>query len=196
MRYELIIYVFSLGALAVLFLAMLMVQGFAVEHRITTKIERLGRFVRQTGAGDRVSIPFYDRIINGVDPRLEQLNFDIEGRTKDDVFVPIAVVLQYYFLANTFYKELDKYKLRNANEQIMSFVFDVVCIEVSKIKYDNLSEKNYTVANTVNTELARVTKGFGYGILKSLDIHIVPAHNAKFSTIDIKPQPTRGEGRE
>ncbi len=185
-----------MGALAVSFLAMFIVRGFAVENRITTKIERLGRFVRQTGVGDRVRIPFYDRIINGVDPRLEQLNFDIDSRTKDNVFVPIAVVLQYYFLPDTSYSTLYKYKLGNANDQITSFVFDVVRIEVSKIKYDNLSEKKKTVAKTATSELSRVTEGFGYGILKSLDIHIVPAYNTKFSTIDIKPKPTRGDGRE
>jgi len=195
-RYEITIIVFGLGALAVAFFATFIVRLVAVEHPITTNIERLGRFVRQTGVNERVRIPFYHRIIAGVDPRLEQLNFAIEGRTKDDVFVPIAIALQYYFLADTSYNALYKYKLGNANEQITSFVFDVVCIEVSKIKYDDLSENKHTVANTVTSELARVIKGFGYGILKSLDIHIVPAYNSKFSMIDIKPKPSRGDGRE
>jgi len=182
MEAHLFTYVFGAGVLAFA-LFTIFEAFFTVQQRTVVIVQRLGKFVREAGAGIRVKIPFIDRVVGRVNLRVQQLDVEIETKTEDNVFVRMVVAVQYYVLPEKVYDAF--YKLDNANRQITSFVFDVVRAQVPKIKLDDVFEKKDDIANIVKSELAQVMEGFGYGILKALVTDIDPDAKVKESMNEI-----------
>jgi len=170
--------IFALAVFTVLGAAL-----FTVEQRTTAIVQRLGKFLRQAGPGFHFKIPFVDRVVGRVNLRVQQLDVEIETKTEDNVFVRMVVAVQYFVLPEKIYDAF--YKLENANRQITSFVFDVVRAQVPKIKLDDVFEKKDDIANIVESELAQVMEGFGYGILKALVTDIDPDAKVKMSMNEI-----------
>jgi regulator of protease activity HflC (stomatin/prohibitin superfamily) len=174
---------FVLGAIGFAVIAVIVAAVFTVEQRSTAIVQRFGKYVREAGPGIRVKIPFIDRVAGRVNLRVQQLDVEIETKTEDNVFVRMVVAVQFYVLPEKVYDAF--YKLENANRQITSFVFDVVRAQVPKIKLDDVFEKKDDIANIVESELAQVMEGFGYGILKALVTDIDPDANVKVSMNEI-----------
>ncbi len=171
------------GVFVLALIMMLRSSFFTVEQRTAAIVQRFGKFLRETGPGFRVKIPFIDTVAGRVNLRVQQLDVEIETKTEDNVFVRMVVAVQYFVLPDKIYDAF--YKLENANRQITSFVFDVVRAQVPKIKLDDVFEKKDDIANIVKSELAQVMEGFGYGILKALVTDIDPDANVKVSMNEI-----------
>lgn len=163
------------GVLA--FVGLVWTAFFTVEQRTVAIVQRLGRFLRESGPGLHIKVPLIDRVIGRVNLRVQQLDVRIETKTEDNVFVQMVVAVQYFVLPEKVYDAF--YKLDDANRQITSFVFDVVRARVPKIKLDDVFEKKDEIADIVKTELAVVMDGFGYGILKALVTDIEPDARVK-----------------
>ncbi len=156
---------------------------FTVNQQTVAVVQRLGKFLRETGPGLHVKIPFVDRVVERVNLRVQQLDVKIETKTEDNVFVQMVVAVQYFVLPEKVYDAF--YKLDDANRQITSFVFDVVRAQVPKIKLDDVFAKKDDIANIVKSELAQVMDGFGYGIMKALVTDIDPDARVKESMNEI-----------
>lgn len=178
-----VILLFVAGALGLAVLAMLGSALFTVEQRTTAIVQRFGKFLREAGPGIRVKVPCIDRVVGRVNLRVQQLDVEIDTKTEDNVFVRMVVAVQYFVLPEKAYDAF--YKLEDANRQITSFVFDVVRAQVPKIKLDDVFEKKDDIANIVESELAQVMEGFGYGILKALVTDIDPDAKVKESMNEI-----------
>ena len=179
-------FLFGLSLLLIAVTAMVTVVStafFTVQQRSTAIVQRLGKFVREAGPGFRFKIPFIDRVVGRVNLRVQQLDVEIETKTKDNVFVRMVVAVQYYVLPDKVYDAF--YQLDDASRQITSFVFDVVRAQVPTIKLDDVFEKKDDIANIVKSELAQVMEGFGYGILKALVTDIDPDARVKESMNEI-----------
>jgi len=183
MEIGLLTYIFGAGALTVATIVVFRTTLFTVQQRTTAIVQRLGKFLREAGPGIHVKIPFLDRVVGRVNLRVQQLDVEIETKTEDNVFVRMVVAVQFYALPEKVYDAF--YKLENANRQITSFVFDVVRAQVPKIKLDDVFEKKDDIANIVESELAQVMEGFGYGILKALVTDIDPDAKVKESMNEI-----------
>ncbi len=177
MPFDSMLIILTLGVLVIGAITVLRATLFTVEQRTTAIVQRFGRFVREVGPGIRARIPFVDRVVGRVNLRVQQLDVEIETKTEDNVFVRMVVAVQYYVLPEKVYDAF--YKLEDANRQITSFVFDVVRAQVPKIKLDDVFEKKDDIANIVESELAQVMEGFGYGILKALVTDIDPDPKVK-----------------
>jgi regulator of protease activity HflC (stomatin/prohibitin superfamily) len=177
MPFDSMLNILTLGVLVIGAITVLRATLFTVEQRTTAIVQRFGRFVREVGPGIRARIPFVDRVVGRVNLRVQQLDVEIETKTEDNVFVRMVVAVQYYVLPEKVYDAF--YKLEDANRQITSFVFDVVRAQVPKIKLDDVFEKKDDIANIVESELAQVMEGFGYGILKALVTDIDPDPKVK-----------------
>ena len=173
----------TVGVLGFAAFSLFVAAFFTVEQRTVAIVQRLGKFVRETGPGIQVKIPFIDKVVGRVNLRVQQLDVEIETKTEDNVFVRMVVAVQYYVLPDKVYDAF--YKLDDANRQITSFVFDVVRAQVPKIKLDDVFEKKDDIANIVMSELAQVMEGFGYGILKALVTDIDPDAKVKASMNEI-----------
>jgi regulator of protease activity HflC (stomatin/prohibitin superfamily) len=173
----------ALGVVAFLGLIALFSTFFTIQQRTSGIVQRLGRFVREAKPGLNVKIPFIDSVAGRVNLRVQQLNVKIETKTEDNVFVQMVVAVQYFVLPDKVYDAF--YKLADTEQQITSYVFDVVRAQVPKIKLDDVFAKKDEIADIVKSELAEVMSDFGYGILKALVTDIDPDANVKQSMNEI-----------
>jgi regulator of protease activity HflC (stomatin/prohibitin superfamily) len=156
---------------------------FTVHQQTNVVIELFGKFQRVAGPGLNLKIPFFERIAGKMNLRVQQLDVDIETKTKDNVFVQTVVSIQYMVVPNKVYDAF--YQLSDAQMQIRSFVFDVVRAEVPKIILDDVFERKDDIANAVKQELSEVMNQFGYVIVKALVTDINPDSKVKASMNEI-----------
>jgi regulator of protease activity HflC (stomatin/prohibitin superfamily) len=105
------------------------------------------------------------------------LDVIVETKTKDDVFVKLKVSVQYKILSDNVYDAF--YKLDFPQDQITSYVFDVVRAVVPKMRLDDVFEKKDEIANAVKGELNDAMINYGYDIIKALVTDIDPDSEVK-----------------
>lgn len=145
---------------------------FIVKQQTAVIIERFGRFQSIRGSGLRFKIPLIDRIAGRVNLKIQQLDVLVETKTKDDVFVRLKISVQFQVIKTKVYEAF--YKLENSNDQITSYVFDVVRAEVPKMKLDDVFERKDDIAIAVKRELNESMLDYGYDIIKTLVTDIDP----------------------
>jgi len=162
----------------------MIIDGFFIVRQQTVAIvERFGRFKTVAGAGLNLKMPFVDRVVGKPSLRIQQLDVEIETKTKDNVFIRCIVSVQYCILAD---KVTDAfYKLQNPQEQITAYVFDTVRARVPSIILDDVFEKKDDIAMAVKQELDTVMDDFGYEIIKTLVTDIDPDAKVKSSMNEI-----------
>ena len=162
---------------------MLFFTFFTVDQQTIAVVERFGRFSRIAEPGLNTKIPFIEQISGTISLRLRQLEVEIETKTNDDVFVKILTCVQFRVLPEKTYEAF--YTLDNPEQQIQSFVFDVVRAHVPKIKLDDVFAKKDEIANSVSIELKEVMNAFGYNIIKTLVTDINPDPKVKAAMNEI-----------
>ena len=163
------------------FLAFVLLFGifFIVKQQSAAIVERFGRFIGVRHSGLQLKIPIIDRIAGRLSLRIQQLDVVVETKTKDDVFVKIKVSVQYKVIKDKVYEAF--YKLDFPQDQITSYVFDVVRAEVPKMILDDVFEKKDDVAIAVKTELNDAMVNYGFDIIKTLVTDIDPDAQVKDS---------------
>jgi regulator of protease activity HflC (stomatin/prohibitin superfamily) len=164
--------------------AVLLLTGlFQVKQQSVAIVERFGRFHKASKAGLNFKIPLIDIIAGRVNLRVQQLDVQVETKTKDNVFVFVIVSVQYFVPAD---KASDAfYKLQNPQEQITAYVFDTVRARVPGVNLDELFEMKDDIATAVKAELDTVMDDFGYAIVKALVTDINPDEKVKASMNEI-----------
>lgn len=150
---------------------------FVVKQQTAAIVERFGRFLSIRQSGLHFKIPFIDRISGRISLRILQLDVIVETKTKDDVFVKLKVSVQYKVVQEKVYDAF--YKLDYPQDQITSYVFDVVRAVVPKMKLDDVFEKKDEIANAVKGELNDAMINYGYDIIKALVTDIDPDAEVK-----------------
>ena len=152
---------------------------FIVRQQSAAVVERFGRFVGVRHSGLQIKIPIVDRVSGRVSLRVQQLDVVVETKTKDDVFVKIKVSVQYKVIKDKVFDAF--YKLDFPQDQITSYVFDVVRAEVPKMILDDVFEKKDDVAIAVKSELNDSMLNYGFDIIKTLVTDIDPDAQVKDS---------------
>ena len=150
---------------------------FIVKQQTSAIVERFGKFLFIRKSGLHIKIPLIDRIAGRISLKILQLDVIVETKTKDDVFVKLKVSVQYKVIEDKVYDAF--YKLESPQDQITSYVFDVIRAEVPKMKLDDVFEKKDDVANAVKRELNDAMKNYGYDIIKALVTDIDPDSQVK-----------------
>ena len=164
--------------LFILFSLLLILSGvFVVKQQTAGIIERFGRFTSIRQSGLHYRIPLIDKIAGRLSLRILQLDVIVETKTKDDVFVKLKVSVQYKVVKDKVYDAF--YKLDYPQDQITSYVFDVVRAVVPKMKLDDVFEKKDEIANAVKGELNDAMINYGYDIIKALVTDIDPDTEVK-----------------
>ncbi len=162
----------------ILIIVLLVFSGiFVVKQQTSAIIERFGRFTSIRQSGLHFRIPIIDRIAGRISLRILQLDVIVETKTKDDVFVKLKVSVQYKVVREKVYDAF--YKLDYPQDQITSYVFDVVRAVVPKMKLDDVFEKKDDIANAVKGELNDAMINYGYDIIKALVTDIDPDPEVK-----------------
>ena len=150
---------------------------FVVKQQTTAVVERFGKFIAVRQPGLHLKIPLIDRISGRISLRVLQLDVIVETKTKDDVFVKLKVSVQYRVVPEKVYEAF--YKLDFPQDQITSYVFDVVRAVVPKMKLDDVFEKKDEIAIAVKGELNDAMINYGYDIIKTLVTDIDPDSEVK-----------------
>lgn len=145
---------------------------FTVRQQSAAIVQRFGKFQSVRDAGIQLRIPFVDQIAGRINLRIQQLDVNVETKTKDDVFVRLKVSVQYLVLKEKIYDAF--YRLEDPHQQITSYVFDTVRAEVPKLKLDDVFEKKDDIAIAIRRELEQSMNEYGYGIIKALVTDIDP----------------------
>tara|TARA_B100001109_G_scaffold100341_1_gene81844 strand:+ start:1394 stop:2275 length:882 start_codon:yes stop_codon:yes gene_type:complete len=148
-----------------------------VKQQTAAIIERFGKFQSIRHSGLQIKIPIIDRIIGRISLRVLQLDVTVETKTSDNVFVKLKVSVQYKVIKDKVYEAF--YKLDFPQDQITSYVFDVVRAVVPKMKLDDVFEKKDEIANSVKGELNDAMTNYGYDIIRALVTDIDPDTEVK-----------------
>ncbi len=152
---------------------------FIVKQQSAAVVERFGKYVSTRHSGLQLKIPVIDRVSGRLSLRIQQLDVVIETKTKDDVFVKVKVSVQYKVIKDKVYDAF--YKLDFPEDQITSYVFDVVRAEVPKMILDDVFEKKDDIAIAVKAELNDAMLDYGFDIIKTLVTDIDPDQQVKES---------------
>ena len=163
--------------LSVLVVLIILSGLFVVKQQTTAVVERFGKFIAVRQPGLHIKIPLIDRISGRISLRVLQLDVIVETKTKDDVFVKLKVSVQYRVVPEKVYEAF--YKLDFPQDQITSYVFDVVRAVVPKMKLDDVFEKKDEIAIAVKGELNDAMINYGYDIIKTLVTDIDPDSEVK-----------------
>ena len=160
------------------FTVLIILSGvFIVKQQTSALVERFGKFLAVRRPGIHIKIPFVDKISGRLSLRILQLDVIVETKTKDDVFVKLKVSVQYKVIEDKVFDAF--YKLDFPQDQITSYVFDVVRAEVPKMILDDVFEKKDEIANAVKSELNEAMSSYGYNIIKTLVTDIDPDAEVK-----------------
>lgn len=167
------------GITAVIALVLILKTFVIVTEQTAVIIERFGKFNRIANSGIGMIIPFIDKKAATVNLRVQQLDVEIETKTKDDVFVHLQVSVQYK-ISRTSIKEA-YYSLDNARNQIASYIFDDVRAEVPKLELDDVFAKKEDIAIAVQQNISESMQEYGFVIIKALVTDINPDAKVKES---------------
>lgn len=172
----LVIVVVALVGLAIL--AALLFGGlrtslmFTVHTQENVIVERFGKFRRVARPGLNFKAPFIDNITRPISLRIQQLEVNIESKTKDNVFVTVPVAVQYVIKEE---QVVDAYyRLSNPEAQIRSYVFDTVRSALSGLELDAAFESKDDIARSVEQTLSARMQEFGFNIVNTLVQDISP----------------------
>ena len=166
-----------LGVIIFFGLIVLFASFFTVNQATAAIVERLGKFLVVRQSGLHLKIPFIDKVAKRMNLRIQQLDVIIDTKTLDNVFVRMKVSVQYQVI---FSQVADSfYRLENPENQITSYVFDVVRAEVPKLKLDDVFVRKDDVAIAVKSELQEAMQSYGYDIIKALVTDIDPDEQVK-----------------
>ena len=152
---------------------------FIVKQQSAAIVERFGKFISVRQSGLQIKIPIVDRVAGRLSLRVQQLDVVVETKTKDDVFVKVKVSVQFKVIKDKVYDAF--YKLDFPQDQITSYVFDVVRAEVPKMILDDVFEKKDDIAIAVKSELNDAMINYGFDIIKTLVTDIDPDAQVKES---------------
>ena len=162
----------------IIFILFIIISGlFIVKQQTAVIIERFGKYHSTRHAGLQIKIPLVDRIAARLSLKIQQLDVVVETKTKDDVFVHLKISVQYQIKRDKVYDAF--YKLQNPNEQLTSYIFDLVRAEVPKMILDDVFEKKDDIAQAIQRDLKEAMLNYGYDIVKALVTDIDPDASVK-----------------
>lgn len=171
-------------AIVALFVLLLIAGSFfTVPTSEAAVLQRFGKFLCVSNAGLNFKLPILDTIAARINMRVQQLDMEIETKTKDNVFVRIPVSIQYLVMPDKVYEAY--YKLNDPTQQIQSFVFNVILGHVPKMNLDEAFLQQADIAMAVKSELDTIMAEFGYSITKALVTDIKPDDKVKAAMNDI-----------
>ena len=134
---------------------------FTVKTQENVIVERFGKFKKVAKPGLNTKVPFIETTSRPISLRVQQLEVNIESKTKDNVFVTVPVAVQYVVeednVADAYYK------LANSEEQIRSYVFDTVRSALSGLTLDTAFESKDDIAENVEGRLSESMKRYEIG---------------------------------
>lgn len=155
---------------------------FTVKQATAAIVERFGKFDRIAGPGLHFKLPV-ESVTARVSLRVQQLSVNVETKTADDVFVRVAVAVQYFVMPDKVKEAF--YLLQNPAIQIEAYVYDEVRATVPRMPLDEVFQNKDKIAVAVSDGLSEVMSQYGYSIVKALVNDIDPDAKVKVAMNEI-----------
>lgn len=149
---------------------------FFVREKTNVVLERFGKYKEIRKPGLNFKVPIIDRV-TAVNLKTQQLDVNVNSKTKDNVFVDVNVSVQYFIEPEKVYDAF--YKLNNPKEQMKSYIYDVIRSEVPGTDIDDVFSEKEKLADAVKKALEGKMKEYGYNIVTSLVTDIDPDKGVK-----------------
>jgi regulator of protease activity HflC (stomatin/prohibitin superfamily) len=146
-------------------------------------VEDLGQFKTLLDPGFHFLCWPITTIVGTLSLRIQQLDVYCETKTKDNVFVQVAVAVQFRVLMDSAYDAY--YRLTDPKGQIQAYVFDVVRSTVPKMELDEAFASKAEIASATLGQLKDVMRDYGYEILTTLVTDLAPDAKVKASMNEI-----------
>jgi regulator of protease activity HflC (stomatin/prohibitin superfamily) len=172
-----------IALVAIFVLSTILGSFFTVSTAQVAVITRFGKFLRVADPGLNWKWPFIDMVAGRVSLRVNQITLTMETKTKDNVFVTIPISVQNRVRPEKVYDAY--YKLSNPEQQIQSYVEQVILGHVPGMTLDEVFASQSGIAAAVKQELDADMAGFGYEIVNVLVTDIVPDAKVKSAMNDI-----------
>src|SRR6201987_1367639 len=172
-----------LGIGFLVFLTLVLGSFFTVNTAQVAIITRFGKFLRLADPGLNWKVPYFDSVDGVVSLRVNQITLTMETKTKDNVFVTIPISVQNRVRPEKAYDAY--YKLSHPEEQIQSYVEQVILGHVPGMTLDEVFASQSGIAAAVKQELDSDMAEFGYEIVNVLVTDIVPDAKVKSAMNDI-----------
>jgi regulator of protease activity HflC (stomatin/prohibitin superfamily) len=166
---------------------------FTVKQQEAVIIQRLGKFKRIANAGLNAKIPFIDQKAGVVSLRVQQLNLQVDTKTEDNVFLRMAVAVQYQVPNDSTSIHDAFYELAQPEAQITSYVYDSVRAKVPSMKLDDVFSKKDEIAADIEGAVRSEMRRYGYDIVRTLVTDIQPDGAVVKAMNDINAQQRNAE---
>lgn len=133
--------------------------------------QTFGKFSGLCSPGLNLYIPFIQKI-TPVSNMIQNKNFVIMVKTKDDVFVELHLSVQLQILPENTEKAF--FKLQDPSKQIEAYVHNIVRSQAPKMTLDELFASQNTISQSVSENLKVKMSDFGWNINDTLVNDIVP----------------------
>jgi len=154
-----------------------------VRTQTVSVVEDLGQFKRLIDPGLHCIFWPLQSVAGTLSLRIQQLDVNCETKTKDNVFVNVAVAVQFRVLTESAYDAY--YRLSDPRGQIQSYVFDVIRSTVPRMELDEAFASKNEIADATLHQLETVMKDYGYEILNTLVTDMSPDSRVKASMNEI-----------
>lgn len=167
----------TLGIICGVIFLLLLLSLFKVQQQTVAIIERLGKFSSIKNPGLNIKIPLIDKVRSRVNLQVMQADFNIESKTKDNVFVEASVSVQYRVDQKRIKEAF--YELNNPVSQLKAYVEDAIRASIPKLTVDEVFERKDDVANEVNSLISDEMSSYGWLIVRTLITTIDPDQKVK-----------------
>lgn len=148
-----------------------------VDQQDRALVENWGKFSHTLDAGLKFIVWPVQSIAGKISIQIQQLDLKVETKTKDNVFVEVAVSVQYKVFENKIREAF--YELSNPRQQIEAYVYDVVRSEVPTLDLDDAFVSKDQVSRNVAVRLREVMGQYGFQIMSALVTDIEPDRRVK-----------------
>ena len=164
----------------ILFLFVLLFGAvFIVKQQSAELIERFGKFKSVKGPGIKIKIHSVDRISGRLSLKILQLDVVVDTNPSANVLLKLKVSTQTRLVEEKVFDAF--YKLDYPQDQITSYVFDLIRSQVPKMKLDDVFSKQDDIAVAVKESLGAAMQEYGYFIVKALVTDIEPDSEVKIA---------------
>lgn len=146
-------------------------------------VENLGKFSRVVSPGCVILAYPLESVVHAMTLKIQQLDIYCDTKTRDNVFVKVAVAIQYKVIESKV--EDAYYKLNDPKTQIRTYVNDGIRSTIPKMDLDHAFASKGEVAEQVESALLERMESYGYQIMNVLITDIDPDKNVKVAMNEI-----------
>lgn len=161
-----------------------------IDTNTTGILQTFGKFSGTKAPGLRFYIPIM-QTMSIVSNKLEQLGFNFEVKTKDDVFLNLGLKVQYQVMPEDSSKAF--FLLSSPENQMDAFIENAVRSIVPQMTMNQVFESQNDICGQVNDRLATKMANYGFTIRDTLVTSIQPPKEVQDAMNHIKASERRRE---